>query len=136
MFDITEIKVIAGKGGNGAITFRREKFVPFGGPEGGDGGKGGDVILQADSSVMNLWGFKKKGLYKAEDGGDGKAQKKHGKNGDALVLKVPEGTVKVQLTVLEPAVPVVIATLQPVSVSCPTSVASAEAAPVPVPKAA
>ena len=93
MFDITEIKVIAGKGGNGAITFRREKFVPFGGPEGGDGGKGGDVILQADSSVMNLWGFKKKGLYKAEDGGDGKAQKKHGKNGDALVLKVPEGTV-------------------------------------------
>ena len=62
MFDITEIKVKAGRGGDGAITFRREKFVPFGGPEGGDGGKGGDVILQADSSVMNLWGFKKKGF--------------------------------------------------------------------------
>jgi GTP-binding protein len=93
MFDVTEIKVIAGKGGNGAITFRREKFVPFGGPDGGDGGKGGDVILQADPSVMNLWGFKKKGLYRAENGGSGAAQKKHGKNGDALILKVPEGTV-------------------------------------------
>ncbi len=93
MFDITEIKVIAGKGGNGAITFRREKFVPFGGPDGGDGGKGGDVILQVDPSIMNLWGFKKKGLYRAENGGSGAAQKKHGKNGNTLILKVPEGTV-------------------------------------------
>ena len=93
MFDIVEVCVKAGKGGNGAITFRREKFVPFGGPDGGDGGKGGDVILQADPSVMNLWGFKKKGLYRSVDGGNGQAQKKHGKNGDALILKVPEGTV-------------------------------------------
>ena len=93
MFDITEIKVIAGKGGDGAITFRREKFVPFGGPDGGDGGRGGDVILQADSSLMNLWGFKKSKLYRAENGGNGSGQKKHGKNGEALVLKVPEGTV-------------------------------------------
>ncbi|MCX6003071.1 MAG: GTPase ObgE [Chloroflexi bacterium] len=93
MFDIIEILVRAGKGGNGAITFRREKFVPFGGPDGGDGGRGGDVILQADSSVMNLWGFKKRGLYKAVEGGNGGAQKKHGKNGVNLVLRVPEGTV-------------------------------------------
>ncbi|MBN1643978.1 MAG: GTPase ObgE [Dehalococcoidales bacterium] len=93
MFDIVEIQVRAGKGGSGAITFRREKFVPFGGPDGGDGGRGGDVIIKADSSVMNLWGLRKKGLYQAAGGGDGKAQKKHGKNGDDLILKVPEGTV-------------------------------------------
>ena len=60
MFDITEIKVIAGKGGNGAITFRREKFVPFGGPDGGDGGNGGDVVLQADETVTNLKNFTQK----------------------------------------------------------------------------
>ena len=93
MFDITEIRVLAGRGGDGAITFRREKFVPFGGPDGGDGGKGGDVIIEADPSVMNLWGFKKKQLYKGDNAGAGAAQKKHGRNGDPLVLKVPEGTV-------------------------------------------
>ena len=93
MFDITEIKVLAGRGGDGAITFRREKFVPFGGPDGGDGGKGGDVIIEADPAVMNLWGFKKKQLYKGDNGGSGAAQKKHGRNGDPLILKVPEGTV-------------------------------------------
>jgi GTP-binding protein len=93
MFDITEIKVKAGRGGDGAITFRREKFVPFGGPDGGDGGKGGDVIIQADPAVMNLWGFKKKQLYKGDNGGAGAAQKQHGRNGDPLILKVPEGTV-------------------------------------------
>jgi GTP-binding protein len=93
MFDITEIKVKAGRGGDGAITFRREKFVPFGGQDGGDGGKGGDVIIEADPSVMNLWGFKKKQLYRADNGGAGAAQKKHGRNGDPLILKVPEGTV-------------------------------------------
>jgi GTPase len=93
MFDITEIRVQAGRGGDGAITFRREKFVPFGGPDGGDGGKGGDIIIQADPAVMNLWGFKKKQLYKGDNGGAGAAQKKHGRNGDPLILKVPEGTV-------------------------------------------
>lgn len=92
MFDITEINVRAGTGGAGAITFRHEKFVPFGGPDGGDGGKGGDVVVQADSSVINLWGFKKNARYRAEDGKDGKGQKKHGKNGANLILKVPEGT--------------------------------------------
>ncbi|MDD5288464.1 MAG: GTPase ObgE [Dehalococcoidales bacterium] len=93
MLDITEITVKAGRGGDGAITFRREKFVPFGGPDGGDGGNGGDVIVQSDSAAMNLWGFRKKGLYRAGEGGEGQRQKKHGKNGEALVLKVPEGTV-------------------------------------------
>jgi GTP-binding protein len=93
MFDITEIKVLAGRGGDGAITFRREKFVPFGGPDGGDGGKGGDVIIEADPAVMNLWGFKKKAQYKSDNGGAGAAQKKHGRNGDDLILKVPEGTI-------------------------------------------
>jgi len=93
MFDITEIKVQAGRGGDGAITFRREKFVPFGGPDGGDGGKGGDIIIEADPAVMNLWGFKKKQLYKGDNGGAGAAQKKHGRNGTPLILKVPEGTI-------------------------------------------
>ena len=93
MFDITEIRVQAGRGGDGAITFRREKFVPFGGPDGGDGGRGGDIIIEADPSVMNLWGFKKKQLYKGDNGGAGAAQKKHGRNGDPLILKVPEGTI-------------------------------------------
>jgi GTP-binding protein len=93
MFDITEIKVLAGRGGDGAITFRREKFVPFGGPDGGDGGKGGDVIIEADPAIMNLWGFKKKAQYKSDNGGAGAAQKKHGRNGDDLILKVPEGTI-------------------------------------------
>jgi GTP-binding protein len=93
MFDITEIKVQAGRGGDGAITFRREKFVPFGGPDGGDGGKGGDIIIEADPAVMNLWGFKKKQLYKGDNGGAGAAQKKHGRNGTPLILRVPEGTI-------------------------------------------
>ena len=59
----------------------------------GDGGKGGDVIIEADPAVMNLWGFKKKQLYKGDNGGAGAAQKKHGRNGDPLILKVPEGTI-------------------------------------------
>lgn len=93
MFDIVEIGVRAGKGGDGAITFRREKFVPFGGPDGGDGGKGGDVVLQANSSIINLWGFKQKKLYRAGVGGNGGRKKRSGKNGENLILKVPDGTV-------------------------------------------
>ncbi len=92
MFDRVEIVVKAGDGGDGVIGFRREKYVPFGGPAGGDGGDGGDVILVADSSVTSLRLFKRKRLYKAAHGENGKGKKKHGKKGQDLILRVPVGT--------------------------------------------
>ncbi|MBI2857527.1 MAG: GTPase ObgE [Chloroflexi bacterium] len=93
MIDKIEIKVKGGDGGNGAISFRREKFVPFGGPDGGDGGDGGDVILRADLDISTLLQFRYKRLYRATDGGNGRGKKKHGKEGKDLVLGVPVGTV-------------------------------------------
>jgi len=93
MFDKVEIILRAGDGGDGAISFRREKFVPFGGPDGGDGGKGGDVIFKADNSMTDFRPFVNKGIYKAVAGKRGAGQKKHGKDGDDLVLNVPIGTV-------------------------------------------
>ncbi|MEE8619308.1 MAG: GTPase ObgE, partial [Dehalococcoidales bacterium] len=66
MFDRVEITVRAGKGGSGVVSFRREKYVPFGGPDGGDGGNGGDVVLRADASITNLNAFRYKGFYRAE----------------------------------------------------------------------
>ena len=92
MFDQVEILVKAGNGGDGTVSFRREKYVPFGGPDGGDGGKGGDVIIMADSSITNLRVFKRKKLYRAGNGTNGMGNKKHGKKGDNLILKVPQGT--------------------------------------------
>lgn len=92
MFDRVEIKTLAGKGGDGAISFRREKYVPFGGPDGGDGGKGGDVVVMADTSVASLSAYRHKKHYRAESGGPGGGQRKHGKNGDDRVLRVPVGT--------------------------------------------
>ena len=100
MFDRVEITVKGGNGGDGAVSFRREKFVPLGGPDGGDGGDGGDVIIRADSAVTTLRRFEQKRLYKAAGGGHGKGQKKHGRNGESLILSVPVGTVvqyKVQI---------------------------------------
>ncbi len=93
MFDRTEIVVKAGDGGDGAVSFRREKFVPFGGPDGGDGGDGGDVVIMADSGVTSLRLFKQRRLYRAVDGKGGKGKGKHGKKGEDLMLKVPAGTV-------------------------------------------
>ena len=92
MFDIAKIIVRAGAGGDGAISFRREKFVPFGGPSGGDGGDGGNIALVADTAITNLLVFGQKALYKAERGGNGQRSKKHGKRGKDLVLGVPVGT--------------------------------------------
>ena len=83
----------AGDGGDGAVSFRREKFVPFGGPDGGDGGDGGDVVIMADSGVTSLRLFKQRRLYRAVDGKGGKGKGKHGKKGEDLMLKVPAGTV-------------------------------------------
>ncbi len=93
MYDRVEIVVKAGDGGDGAVSFRREKFVPFGGPDGGDGGGGGDVVIMADPSVTSLRMFKRKRLYRADRGGSGKGKKKHGGKGKDLLLRVPVGTI-------------------------------------------
>ena len=91
--DKAKIHVKAGDGGNGCVAWRREKFVPLGGPAGGNGGKGGDVILKADSRVQTLMDFKYKIHFKAERGQHGSGSNKHGKAGEDLVIKVPVGTV-------------------------------------------
>lgn len=93
MIDRVIIIVKGGDGGDGALSFRHEKFVPFGGPDGGDGGSGGDVSIIANSNVTDLRVFKKTRLYKAGKGESGKGWKKHGKNGQELILRVPVGTV-------------------------------------------
>jgi GTP-binding protein len=100
MLDKVEIKVRAGDGGDGAISFRREKFVPYGGPDGGDGGTGGDVIIKADSSVTSLRKYRHRKVYRAGDGRHGGGQKKHGRNGPDLILPVPQGTVVTEKTAL------------------------------------
>ena len=93
MFDRAEIVVKAGGGGDGVVSFRREKWVPFGGPDGGDGGYGGDVVVMADPAVTSLRLFQRKRYFRAADGRDGRDKKKHGKKGEDLLLTVPVGTV-------------------------------------------
>lgn len=92
MIDLVDIQVNSGAGGNGAVSFRREKFVPRGGPDGGDGGRGGDVILVADLGLTTLAHLRFKHKYRAESGGAGAKRQRHGSNGDSLILKVPVGT--------------------------------------------
>lgn len=91
--DVATIWVHAGKGGNGAVSFHREKFVAAGGPDGGDGGRGGDVIFQADDNLSTLMDFRYKRKYNAEEGGAGGAKRCTGRNAPALVIRVPRGTV-------------------------------------------
>ncbi|MFH0914168.1 MAG: GTPase ObgE [Chloroflexota bacterium] len=98
MLDKVEIVVQGGNGGDGAINFRREKHVPFGGPDGGDGGDGGSVILRAYAQESDLRSFREGKVYRAVQGGNGMGKKKHGKNGEALVLPVPMGTMVKELT--------------------------------------
>ena len=86
------ITVKAGNGGDGSAAFRREKFVQFGGPDGGDGGKGGDVIFIADSNINTLIDFKFKKLFKAGNGENGQKKQMYGKKGEDLIIKVPVGT--------------------------------------------
>ena len=93
MIDRVEIAVKAGMGGDGAISFRREKFVPYGGPDGGDGGVGGSIVVKADPAVTDLRKFRNKRLYRAGNGGAGRGKKKHGRNGEDMILSVPTGTV-------------------------------------------
>ncbi len=91
--DRAKIFIKSGKGGNGCVSFRREPFVPEGGPDGGDGGKGGDVVFQADRNLRTLMDFRYKRKYEAEPGQDGMKKKRYGKNGEDLIIKVPMGTV-------------------------------------------
>ncbi len=93
MFDKTEIKVRSGNGGDGVVSFRRERFAPFGGPDGGDGGDGGAVVIIADRSITSLRLFKGKRFYRAAGGKNGMGKKKHGRKGEDLALTVPVGTV-------------------------------------------
>ena len=90
--DQVKIFVEAGYGGSGSASFRREKFVEFGGPDGGDGGKGGSIILIADSNLNTLVDFRFKQHFKAGRGQNGMGRKKTGKSGKDLILKVPLGT--------------------------------------------
>ncbi len=90
--DEVEIEVAAGNGGNGQTTFRKEKHVPRGGPNGGDGGRGGSIIFQVDLNRTTLLDFRYQRHHKAERGGDGGAKDMFGKNGADLILKVPQGT--------------------------------------------
>jgi GTP-binding protein len=90
--DEAQIWVKAGDGGNGCVSFRREKFIPKGGPDGGDGGKGGDVYLQAVENIDTLTDFAGKHHWQAQKGQPGSGNNKHGANGDDLIIKVPPGT--------------------------------------------
>ncbi len=90
--DSVKLTVSSGKGGQGAVSFRREKFMPKGGPDGGDGGKGGDVYFVVDKNTHTLSHFKGKKILKAQNGRPGEGRKKHGKSGQPLVLVVPPGT--------------------------------------------
>lgn len=90
--DEAQINVTAGNGGDGSVSFRREKYVPMGGPDGGDGGDGGNVIILADNHCHGLAQFNREKNFKAENGHNGMGQKKSGKNGEDLILRVPIGT--------------------------------------------
>ena len=91
--DIANIHLKAGNGGNGAVSFHREKYVAAGGPDGGDGGRGGDIVFQVDDNLSTLADFRYKRKYCAENGENGKAGRCSGKKAPALLIKVPRGTV-------------------------------------------
>jgi len=92
-FDEAKIEVIAGKGGDGSASFRREKFVPRGGPDGGDGGRGGSIIAVADSNLNTLIDYRYQRIFRAKDGEKGRGRDQYGKGADDIVLRVPVGTV-------------------------------------------
>ncbi|MBQ7450122.1 GTPase ObgE [bacterium] len=91
--DKVKIKVLSGDGGNGAVAWRREKYVDKGGPAGGDGGRGGDVYFVADENVSTLLDFKFQSIFKAQNGENGRPKSQHGRGGKDLFIKVPVGTV-------------------------------------------
>ncbi|MBQ2842467.1 MAG: GTPase ObgE [Clostridia bacterium] len=91
--DIAKIKIKAGSGGNGAVSFRREKYVAAGGPDGGDGGRGGNIVFQVDDNLATLADFRYKRKYTASNGENGSGGRKNGRGGEDLVIKVPRGTI-------------------------------------------
>ncbi|WP_113675677.1 GTPase ObgE [Vallitalea guaymasensis] len=91
--DQAKIYIKSGDGGNGCVSFRREKYVPNGGPDGGDGGKGGDIIFRVDNDLNTLYDFRHKKHFKARNGEPGKGNRMHGKNSDDLIINVPLGTI-------------------------------------------
>ena len=91
--DIAKVFIKSGKGGNGHVSFRRELYVPAGGPDGGDGGKGGDIIVEVDKGLNTLEDFRNRQKYIATPGEEGGGKRMHGKNGKDLVIRVPEGTI-------------------------------------------
>ncbi|MBQ1888683.1 MAG: GTPase ObgE, partial [Firmicutes bacterium] len=91
--DKAQILIRSGKGGNGAVSFRREPFIPQGGPDGGNGGRGGDIIIKADGNLRTLMDFRYKRKYEAENGEDGRGRQQYGKDGKDLLIKVPVGTI-------------------------------------------
>ena len=91
--DRAKIMIRSGKGGDGHVSFRRELYVPNGGPDGGDGGRGGDVIFEVDEGLNTLYEYRHKRKFKAQDGEEGGKRRCHGKNGSDIILKVPEGTI-------------------------------------------
>ena len=92
LHDRAKIEVRAGRGGDGSVSFRREAHVPKGGPDGGDGGRGGDVLVRVDDSLRDLQSFRRRAHFRAERGGHGQGAQKHGADGDPLVIGVPPGT--------------------------------------------
>lgn len=91
--DIAKIKIKAGNGGNGAVSFRREKYVAAGGPDGGDGGKGGNIVFKVDDNLSTLADFRYKRKYTASNGENGSGGRKNGRGGEDLIIKVPRGTI-------------------------------------------
>lgn len=91
--DIAKIKIKGGNGGNGAVAFHREKYIASGGPDGGDGGKGGNIIFKVDDNLSTLADFRYKRKYVAENGSDGSGSHRSGKKGQDLIIRVPRGTV-------------------------------------------
>ncbi len=91
--DEASINITAGKGGDGSASFRREKYIQYGGPDGGDGGQGGSVFLEGDSGLNTLVDFRHRRIYKAQKGVQGKGQEKYGKKGEDVYIRVPIGTV-------------------------------------------
>ena len=93
MIDTVEIYTVAGSGGRGVVSFRREKFVPRGGPDGGDGGRGGTVYLEASTNLNTFQPFHWQQRFRAEDGLQGKGRNRRVRDGENLVIQVPVGTV-------------------------------------------
>ncbi|MEE9443138.1 MAG: GTPase ObgE [candidate division Zixibacteria bacterium] len=91
--DYVDIEIESGKGGDGCISFRREKFMPKGGPDGGNGGRGGNIIFQADENLRTLMDFRYKRHYKAQKGQPGMGSLKTGRNGNDIILQIPVGTI-------------------------------------------